>query len=70
MEFLNEGHEHKPFECKICENAAEGYEVRVYLGNSAYRHEVDALVMAIDGCRHMTAWQRVDDEGNIYWKIW
>ena len=70
MEFLNGDLERKPFECEIRENIADGYEVRVLTGNSAYDHEVNALVMAIDGCQHVTAWQEVDENGKILWKIW
>lgn len=70
MEFLNDGRERKPFECKIQERMGNDYEVQVYLGNTAYKHEVGALVMAIEGCQRVTAWQNVDDDGEIYWNIW
>lgn len=70
MEFLNDGQKNKPFECKICENVVDGYEVRVYVGNTAYDHELNALVMAIDGCLPVSVWQKVDENGKFYWKIW
>lgn len=70
MEFLNDGRERKPFECKIRVGLTHDYEVRVHLGNTAYKHEVGALVMAIEGCQRVNAWQRVDDDGEIYWVLW
>ena len=70
MEFLNDGRERKPFECKIRQNLVNDYEVRVYLGNTAYKHEVGALVMAIEGCQRVSAWQRVDEDGEIFWILW
>ena len=70
MEFLNNGRERKLFECKIKESILNDYEVRVYLGNSAYKYEVAALVQAIEGCLLVTAWQYVDDDGEIYWRLW
>lgn len=70
MEFLNDEQKNKPFKCEIRDNLAEGYEVRVHKGNTAYDHEVNALVMAIDGCLPVSAWQEVDENGKIYWKIW
>ena len=70
MEFLNDGRERKPFECKIKESIISDYEVRVYLGNTAYKYEVSALIQAIEGCQRVSAWQNVDDNGEIYWRIW
>ena len=70
MEFLNGERERKPFECKIRVSIANDYEVRVYEGNTAYRHEVNALIMAIEGCCNITTFQKIDSNEEIYWRLW
>lgn len=70
MEFLNDERESKPFECKIRLSVTNDYEVRVYLGNSAYKHEVNALIMAVEGCQKISAWLTIDSKGETYWRLW
>lgn len=42
--------------------------LQVGCGNSAYRHELNALMMAIDGFAFCSCSQRVDEENNIIWE--
>lgn len=41
----------------------------VWCSNSAYRHELNALMMAIDGFAFCSCYQRVDDENNVVWEV-
>lgn len=70
MEFLNGDHERKPFVYKIGVSLGNEYEVRIYIGNTAYMHEVLAFIAAIDGCLTMPAAQKIDGNGEIYWRLW
>ena len=46
------------------------YKVIVKLNNSAYRHELNALMMVINNNVTSSVYQEVDDEGEIIWKVW
>lgn len=41
----------------------------VWCTNTAYRHELNALMMAIDGFAFCSCYQRVDDENNVVWEV-
>lgn len=40
----------------------------VWCTNTAYRHELNALMMAIDGFSFCSCYQRVDEENNVVWE--
>ena len=46
------------------------WKIAVKLNNSAYRHELNALMMLINNNVTSSVYQEVDDEGEIIWKIW
>jgi hypothetical protein len=41
----------------------------VWCSNSAYRHELNAMMMAIDGFAFCSCYQRVDNENNVVWEV-
>lgn len=41
----------------------------VWCTNSAYKHELNALMMAIDGFGFCACYQKVDEENNIVWEV-
>lgn len=41
----------------------------VWCTNSAYKHELNAIMMAIDGFCFCGCYQRVDEENNIVWEV-
>ena len=46
------------------------WEIKVYLKNSAYRHELSALMMLINSTITVSVFQEVDDSKLIFWRIW
>lgn len=40
----------------------------VWCTNSAYRHELNALMMAVDGFGFCSCYQKIDEENNIVWE--
>lgn len=44
------------------------YFLVVWCTNSAYRHELNALMMAIEGFAFCSCRQKVDEENNIVWE--
>lgn len=42
--------------------------LHVGCGNSAYKHELNALMMALDGFGFCSCYQRVDEDNNIIWE--
>lgn len=40
----------------------------VWCDNTAYRHELNALMMAVDGFGYCNSYQRVDEDYNIVWE--
>ena len=37
--------------------------------NSAYKHELNALMMAVDGFGFCSCYQRVDEDNDIVWEV-
>ena len=61
--------------CYCWESEASNYfekewKVEVRLTNSAYRHELNALMMLINNNVTSAVYPEVDDNQKIYWKIW
>lgn len=44
--------------------------LHVWCTNSAYRHELNALMMAIDGFAFCSCYQRVDKDNNVVWEVY
>lgn len=44
--------------------------LHVWCTNSAYRHELNAIMMAIDGFAFCSCYQRVDEENNVVWEVY
>lgn len=42
--------------------------LEVWCTNTAYKHELNALMMAIDGFGFCTCYQMIDEENRIVWK--
>lgn len=42
--------------------------LRVGSSNSAYKHELNALMMAVDGFGFCSCYQKVDEDNNIVWE--
>lgn len=40
----------------------------VWCTNTAYKHELNALMMAVDGLGYCNSYQRVDEDYNIVWE--
>lgn len=70
MEFLNNGRERNPFECQIVERFGQDYAIYVKCGNYAFAHEVNALVMVLDGCQNIACNQEMDDDNSVIWHLW
>ena len=70
MEFLNVDRENELFKCEIDERMEKDFAIYVTTENSAYKHEVNALIMALDGLLNIAAWQELDDNNNIVWRLW
>ena len=70
IDFLNEGHEDKPFEYEIKEYYPKEYELDINVTTTAYRNEANALAMVIDECTYLCVRQKAKSSDEIYWKIW
>lgn len=70
MEFLNNGRERKPFVYQMVKRFNQNWAIYVKSGNTAYRHELNAMIMALDGCLSVGAWQEKDDDNDIVWRLW
>lgn len=70
MEFLNNGRERKPFVYQMIEGVCQDWVIHVNSGNTAYRHELNAMIMALEQCLLVGAWQESDDDGKVYWRLW
>ena len=42
--------------------------LEVWCTNSAYKHELNAIMMAVDGFAFCSCYQRVDEDNNIVWE--
>lgn len=42
--------------------------LEVWCTNSAYRHELNALMMSVDGFAFCSCYQKVDEDNNIVWE--
>lgn len=70
IDFLNDGHEDKPFEYKINEYLPGECELIIDLTNTVYRNEANALAFVIDECTYLCVRQKARNNDEIYWKIW
>lgn len=43
--------------------------LHVWCANSAYKHELNALMMAIDGFGYCSCYQKVLEDGEIVWEL-
>lgn len=58
------------WEAKLHPYFEKEWKIEVKLNNSAYRHELNALMMVINNNVTSSVYQQMDDEGEIIWKIW
>lgn len=42
--------------------------LRVGCYNSAYKHELNAIMMAVDGFGFCSCYQKVDEDNNVIWE--
>lgn len=58
------------WEAKMQIHFEKEWEVRVYLNNNAYRHELNALMMLVNSNVTVAVYQEVDNNKKIFWRIW
>lgn len=54
-------------ETDLCNDGSMIY-LYVWCDNTAYRHELNALMMAVDGLGYCSSYQRIDEDNNIVWE--
>lgn len=54
-------------EIDLCNDGSCIYLI-VWCTNTAYKHELNALMMAVDGFGYCQSYQRVDEDYNIVWE--
>lgn len=58
------------WEAELQHHFEKDWKVEVRLNNSAYRHELNALMMLVNSTITVSVFQEVDDNKQIVWKIW
>lgn len=67
--FANE-YQNKVWDAKASNYFENEWKVEVRLNNSAFQHELNALMMIVNNNVTSAVYQEVDDNKEIYWKIW
>lgn len=70
INYFSKGHHGEIWEATT-EPVKEGdWKVKVRLTNSAFTHELNALMMVVNNTMPKSCYQWIDDDEEILWKIW
>lgn len=58
------------WEAEVKAHFTKNWVVKVHLNNTAYRHELNALMMIVDNTITASVFQEVDKENQIIWRAW
>lgn len=68
-EFIQSNRESSLWHVELIEAYNKDYRVKVASRNTAYRHELNALVMVLDGCGVCCTMVDNDPDENLCWEL-
>lgn len=58
------------WEAEVSKFSGKEWQIKIKIKNSAYLSELHALMMVISYTITPSVYQRVDENNEIYWKLW
>lgn len=70
INYFAAGYQGEVWQAEIYPGKEEDWKVEVKVRRLAFKHELNALMMVVDNTRFTSCSQRVDDNGELIWRIW